>query len=184
MRRLYPYLRPIGVAVTAFAFLASCASQVQVDNTLPQRLKDQISRIDPEAGVQLEYIPVPAGEQISLKVGAMDYTLNRVFQGMLREMLTTKFDTLSAEAENRVKVNVNYLNLNRESYGNSINRVDMAVTVELQHGYKTHSKEFELSTSSDVEGYSVPSGEIRNMLLQFALRINDYIDENWSRTQT
>lgn len=183
MRYSFPGLRRIGLLIVLALIATGCATQVQVTNTLPERLKDGIQKVDPGAGVDLQYVPVPDGEQVSINVGAMDYTLNRVFEGMLREMLTAKFDTLTSGAENHVKVTVNYLNLQQENYANSINRVDMAVVVELRHGLKTDTKEFEFSTQADVEGYSVQSGAIRNLLLQFSLAINDYIDQNWPRTQ-
>lgn len=183
MRYFLPDTRSIGVALVLLVLTGGCATQVQVDNTLPDRLKDEIQKFDSAEGVALHYVPVPAGEQVSLNVGAMDYTLNRVFRGMLREMLTAKFDTLTPGANNRVSVTVNYLNLQEENMQGSINRIDMAVIVQLRHGNKTNEREFEFSTQSDVEGYSVGSGAIRNLLLKFSLAINDYIDQNWPRTQ-
>lgn len=158
-----------------------CASSVQVTNTLPDQLKDKLRRIDTEQGVDLQFTPIPAGEQFSVSVGAMDYSLNRVFQGMLMEMLATKFDTLQTGSQNVVSVQINYLNVQEESYGGTLNRMDMAVTVGLNNGFRQTKREITFSEQAEVEGYGLQSGQIRNLLLRFALEINRMVDELYAQ---
>jgi hypothetical protein len=158
---------------------AGCASGVEVTNTLPEQLKDRLQTIETDQGVDLRFTPIPAGEQFSVSVGAMDYSLNRVFEGMLIEMLTTKFDTLQNGAQNVVDVQINYLNVQEENYGGTLNRMDMAVTVGLSDGFRTTERELSFSEKAEVDGYGLQSGQIRNLLLRFALEINQMVDERF-----
>ncbi len=182
LMRYRTYSLALAALLFGLAFLSTgCASGVQVTNTLPDELKDRLRRIDTEQGVDLQFTPIPAGEQFSVSVGAMDYSLNRVFQGMLMEMLTTKFDTLQAGSQHVVSVQINYLNVQEESYGGTLNRMDMAVTVELDNGFRQTEQEITLTEQAEVDGYGLQSGEIRNLLLRFALEINRMVDELYAQ---
>lgn len=172
---------PYAVVIISVALIASgCASEVQVTNTLPDRLKDSLQPVTTEQGVVFDFVPIPAGEQFQISVGAMDYSLNRVFEGMLIEMLETKFGTLQPDSPNRVRVQVNYLNAQEESYGGTLNRIDMAVKVGLNNGFRETEKELEFSETAEVEGYGLQSGQLRNLLLRFTLEINRMIDDHYA----
>lgn len=160
--------------------VSGCASGVRVTNTLPDRLKDSLQRIETDQGVDLQFTPIPAGEQFQITVGAMDYSLNRVFEGMLMEMLETKFDTLQPGSRNVVRVQINYMNAQEENYGGTLNRMDMAVTVGIDNGFSKIQEEIEFSEQAEVDGYGLRSGQIRNLLLRFALEINRMIDEQYA----
>lgn len=173
---------PVAVLLLGLVLLSTgCASGVQVTNTLPDDLKEKLQRIDAEQGVAFDFTPIPAGEQFQVSVGAMDYSLNRVFQGMLIEMLRTKFDTLQTGSQNVVDVQINYLNVQEESYGGTLNQMDMAVTVGLNNGFRSMTEELEFSERAEVDGYGLQSGQIRNLLLRFSLEINAMIDEHFTQ---
>lgn len=160
--------------------IAGCASGVRVTNTLPDQLKDSLRRIDTQQGVDLRFTPIPAGEQFQINVGAMEYSLNRVFEGMLMEMLETKFDTLQTGSRNVVRVQINYMNAQEENYGGTLNRMEMAVTVGIDNGFRQVEEEIEFSEQAEVDGYGLRSGQIQNLLLRFTLEVNRMIDEQYA----
>lgn len=157
-----------------------CASEVQVTNTLPDDFKEQMNRVEAPEGVNLKFTPIPAGEKFRVSVGAMDYTLNRVFQGMLTEMFSTKFDTLNTASKNVIDVHITYLNVQEENLAGSLNRMDMGVTVQISNGFRTVERELEFSEQADIEGYGLQSGQIRNLLMRFALEINEMVNDQFS----
>lgn len=164
---------------SASILLTGCASGVRVTNTLPDELKKALRPIESEEGVRLVFTPIPVGEELQVSIGAMDYSLNRVFEGMLVELLRTKFDTLNVASPNIVNVQINYLNLQQENFRGTLHRMDMAVIVKVNNGYKSVEREFQFSQQAEYEGYGLRSGQIRNLLLRFTLAINRMIDQQF-----
>lgn len=180
--RYKPFVTILAVGLLgAAALLSGCASGVSVTNTLPEDLKENIKPVKAKDGVRLNFTPIPAGEQFKISVGAMDYSLNRVFQGMVSEMLTTKFDTLNAASSNVVDVQIVYLNVQEENFAGSLSQMDMAVAVEISDGFRTTKKELEFSEQAEIEGYGLQSGQIRNLLLRFTLAINKLINDQYQQ---
>lgn len=172
-------MRPLHVALLTglLLLLTGCAStRPALNNTLPDEIKNRLASVSDRDGIAFEFIPSAAGQSVEVTVKAMDHPLNRVLKGMVTEMLETKFDSVRASSPNRLRVTLNYLNLQEESFGESINRMDMGILVELTRGDERSREEFERTTQADIEGYTLRSDQIYDMLLRLILDIDHMID--------
>lgn len=172
---------PLTLLVGIALILTGCtATRPALNNTLPDEVKNTFSPVPDRDGIAFEFIPSAAGESIEVTVKAMDHPLNRVLKGMVTEMLETKFDSIRTSSSNRLRVTLNYINLQEESFGESINRMDMGILVELVHGEERIAEEFEHTVQANVEGYTLHSGQIYDMMLRFILDIDRMTDAAFS----
>ena len=161
--------------------LPGCVS-ISVTDTMPEKIKKSFDKIDLEEGVSLEFTPSPDAEKINVDLGAVDYSLNRLFDGMLTEFARTKFTNINPDSENELSVRINYLNPEERSYMGSsqLHRLDMAVSVRVKNGDKAARREFTIYREADMDGYSIRTEEIYGMLIDLITAIDRYSDRQFA----
>lgn len=171
------YLRAM-MAVGLCSLLTGCASSARLTDTLPEAVEEQIEPVDTNAGVALRYLPNPDADRLEVDLGAVSLRMNRLFSGMLTEMAQQKFGRVDREAENRLVVAVTYLNLEERRYmgATRLYRVEMAVAVTVADAARSVSREFEQAAVADLEGYSVRSDQLYDLLLHFVAAIDEYVN--------
>lgn len=155
--------------------LAGCLSTEQLADTLPDEIEEQIEPLETEGGVALRFIPSPDAARLAVNMGSVDLTLNRLFDGMLRELAVVKFDRIEAGSENRLEVAITYVSTEERRYMGTpmLYRVDMAVTAEVSDGEHTTRREFAYGVRADLEGYSIRSDQLYELLLRFIASIDE-----------
>lgn len=161
--------------------LAGCLSTEGLADTLPAEYEEQLEPLETEGGVALRYLPNPEAERLEVDMGSIDLTLNRLFGGMLRELALAKFDRVEKTSENRLKVTITYFNTEERSYMGTpmLYRVEMAVVAEASGGQHEAQQEFVYAAQADMEGYSVRSDQLYDLLLRFIDSINSFVNENF-----
>lgn len=167
-----------------FACLFSACASTDLAGTIPDQVRQNFEQIPSENAIAVRVVPRPEGEQLSINMGSLDYTMNRLFSRMVTEMAQTKFGTVDRSSENRLEVVVSYLNIDERMYSGSpyLSRIDMEIEVEIDGGEHTASRTFTESLHSDLEGYSIRSDQIYNMLLRFVTSIEDFVDAQFTES--
>lgn len=175
------FVSALGAALCLLILLAGCSTPNKVlQDTLPESTVSGIQRVDSPEGIDLEFIPDASAGDITMNIKGMDYTLNQVFKGMTAQMLQAKFDTLRDDSPNHLTVTLDYVYMQQESRRQSRNQVDMGVIVELKReGQETKTKELNFSTGRNLEGYSVRSGQLQNLLVKFIESIDQFLNESF-----
>ena len=93
-------------------------------------------------------------------------------------MAQQKFGRVDRDAANRLVVAVTYLNLDERRYmgATRLYRVEMAVAVTVADTARSVSREFEQAAVADLEGYSVRSDQLYDLLLHFVAAIDEYVN--------
>ena len=162
--------------------LAGCAATTQLTDTLPPAFEEQLEPIETDQGVALTFLPSADAERLEVNMGSIDLPLNRLFGGMLTEMALAKFGRIERRSENRLRVAVTYFNVEERSYMGTpvLSRVEMAIVAEAADGEREARQEFAYTAASDVDGYSVRSDQLYELLLRFVDSINTFVNENLS----
>ena len=155
--------------------LPGCVS-ISVTDTMPEKVKQSFKKIDLEEGISLNFTPNPEAEKVNVNLGAVDYSLNRLFGGMLTEFARTKFTNLNPDSENELSVRINYLSPEERTYMGStqLHRLDMAVSVRVKSGDKAARREFTIYREADMDGYSIRTEQIYGMLIDLITAIDRY----------
>ena len=161
--------------------LAGCLSTEGLVDTLPEAYERQLEPLDTEGGVALRYLPNPEAERLEVNMGSIDLPLNRLFGGMLQELALAKFDVIERSSENRLEVAITYINMEERAYMGTpmLYRVEMAVEAEASDGRHEAQQEFVYAAVADMEGYSVRSDQLYDLLLRFIDAINLFVNENF-----
>lgn len=170
-------------ALAALAFLLPGCVSISVTDTLPEDVKESFTKVDLDEGVAFSFTPNPDGEHISVDVGAASFTFNRLFDGMLTEFAQTKFERLNQESENRVEVQLNYLNGQERAYMGSrhLYELDVAIIVQVQRGDKVARREFTTFRRADMDGYGIQTSQIYDMLVDLISAVDAYSDQQLAR---
>ena len=160
----------------ALLVLTGCVT-TKFDDAIPAEVQDQFDHIS-DGGVALRLTPRPAGEGITINTGAANITLNRLFSGMVDELAESKFGGVDAAAPDTLAIDVTYLNVEERTYqGNPyLYRLDMAVRAQLSNADGRAAQEFSFNARSDVQGYSMTTDQIYNLLLQHIVAIDRFVD--------
>jgi len=171
------------VLLWGYCVLVGCSSTGGATDTLPPEFEDRLHRLDTESGVALRFLPTPDAERIEVNMGSISLPMNRLFAGMLREMAQKKFERIDRASANKLEVAITYLNLEERAYMGSVmlHRVDMAVIVNAGDGVSEAQREIAHFTQADVEGYSVRSDQLYDLLLQFVTSIDAFVGEHFSQ---
>ena len=174
LKRIFPFL------LCALLFLLPGCVSIDVQDTLPDEVKNSFRKMNLENGVDFTFMPSPEAENVSVNMGAADFSLNRLFDGMLHEFARTKFNRLNPDSDKKLSVRINYLNPEERYYQGTrqLHRVDMAVRVRVQDGDKVASREFTASSEADMDGYSVQSDQIYGMLVDLIANIDRYSSQH------
>jgi hypothetical protein len=162
-----------------------CSSAGGATDTLPPAFEDRLARLDTESGVALRFLPTPDAERIEVNMGSISLPMNRLFSGMLREMAEKKFERIDRASANKLEVAITYLNLEERAYMGTamLHRVEMAVIVKADDGAHDAQREIAHFTEADVEGYSVRSDQLYDLLLQFVTSIDGFVGEHFRSRQ-
>lgn len=161
--------------------LAGCAGTARITDTLPAELEDRIEPLDTTSGVAFRFMPTPDAERIEINLRSISLPMNRVFSGMLTEMAQKKFGRIEPSSENGLEVAITYLNLEERVYmgSSALHRVEMEVTVEVTDREDTARREFVHAAEADLEGYSVRSDQIYDLLLHFVTTIDAFVNDHF-----
>jgi hypothetical protein len=176
-------LRPVLAGIIALGFIISGCATTDVADTIPDEVQRTFDVVDRERVIALSVALHPDGEQVYINLGSIDYTLNRLFAGMMTQMVQTKFRGVDRRAEDRLAVTVSYLNLEERPYGGGsyLSRIDMTVAAALSaDGVPPVAEEFSHSAFSDVEGYSIRTDQIYGLLLEFVVSIDEFLDAQFA----
>ena len=160
----------------ALLLLTGCVT-TQFDDAIPAEVQDQFGAVSDE-GVALRLTPQPNGEGIMINTGATNISFNRLFSGMVDELAESKFGGVQTPAPDTLIINVTYLNIEERTYQGApyLYRLDMAVWAQLGSGEERAAQEFTYNARSDVQGYSMSTDQIYNLLLQHIFSLDRFID--------
>ncbi len=161
--------------------LSGCGLSARLTDTLPDAFEEELAPIDTVAGVALRYRANPDADRLEIDLGSVSLRMNRLFSGMVTEMALKKFGHVDKASENRLEVATTYLDLEERAYMGNVGlyRVDMAVTVVVADGERVERREFVHAAVADLEGYSVRSDQLYDLLLHFVSSINAFADAHF-----
>ena len=164
----------------ALLVLAGCVT-TKLDDAIPADVQDQFDRVS-EEGVAVRLMSRPNGEQVTINTGAVNLTLNRLFSGMVTELAESKFGRVDKAAQDTLNIDVTFLGVEERTYQGTpyIYRLDMSVRTELRDGEGRVAQESSRYATSEVQGYSVRTDQIYNLLLQHIASIDNLIDTQFA----
>lgn len=179
----------VGVVIIFFG----CAStKLYISNTLPSTMQQHINTAE-SRDVSFKYTPHQNGNLIDVKVGPMwdaSYSVNQPFEGLIRELLQSKFTDVSDNSTIKVAVEITELESTvhigtfgtREAYS-----LKMAVKVEIEKGGEINNRRFSYSFDMPIRsGFNNAnaifkkelSDGVKELLVKFVISIDKYIDSN------
>lgn len=164
----------------ALVVLAGCVT-TKLEDAIPADVQDRFERVS-DGGAALRLVLNPDGEQVNIDTGAADISLNRLFSGMVGELAESKFGGVDEAAGDTLNIDVTYLGVESRTYRGApyIHRLDMTVRTEFRDGERRVARESTRYAASDVQGYSVATEQIYDLLLQHILAIDALIDTEFA----
>jgi len=181
------------VLVWVVIIFNGCAStKLYISDTLPSTMQQNINTAE-GGDVSFKYTPHPDGNLIDVKIGPMwdaSYSVNKPFEGLIRELLQSKFADVSDNSTNKVAVKITELEqtIHKGALGTTeAYSLKMAVKVEIVKGGEISNKRFSYSFDMPIRsGFNNAnavfkkelSDGVKELLIKFVISIDKYIDSN------
>ncbi len=157
-----------------FLFLYSCSSSLILQNSIPFETQQLIKSVEGNQRVNFLYTSNPEGE---VKKGRLHYSINPALNGMLKELMQSKFNSIDSESDNSINITLSKVKVNDDvgAY-NVTHTLDITVDIVMIKNKEEMKKSFSYSTSFVLSDANVERKEIENLLLKFIVSIDKFID--------
>lgn len=159
-------------------------SQTTVSDTLPYEAQQRINTSE-RFEVEFSFEGHPDGDMITANFtgrGNAEYPINSPLEGKLRQLVRTKFGSVTEESENAVKVSIEDIqtenNTSMSAYKHNLTlKVKAIVEQGMDSKSRTISRSIEMVPSGETGGFK--EDEINDFLMQYVVAIDAFIDSNY-----
>src|SRR3990172_1328605 len=94
-------MKKIICVLISAAFIVGCSTTLTLQNSIPYETQQLIKSVQTTSTINYKYVPNQAGEVLHTR---RMYSINKSLEGMLKELIESKFNSVSESATNSIIV--------------------------------------------------------------------------------
>ena len=176
------------VALFLFAqvmFSGCVSTTTPVSSALPYEVQQDI-RTAEGTDVSFEFIPHAGSDEMEADFSGAKarYRLNGPMRGLFQELVESKFATIEESASDQIRIELTDV---QDEVSGQTYRLSVTAEVTTVHDGETNSRNISYSQTMQAQdqgtdytvSYGLPSDEIENFMIKFAVAADRFIDANF-----